>query len=560
MKQEFPTERKFHFNLRKPKGGQATPIYFVVSIEGKQYKFATNVKVNPRYWDNTRQIAVISNTNTRLNNKNNRIVNERLEQIKAYYMEFICYLCNQEETPANVVEVLKTYIYKDMAKKKTLTIDVIKTIKSAFDYYYTNISQVKESTLRVTEDKLKSFISYIEEKNLNNSVEVFSQTGLNAYKDYLIESMNRDSKIGKNRINELCQLIERLINNVLIINNEYKQYKFAKVGYVKIIDKRQQDDICRFPLFNDEIQAIKDCTTLTNMEQEYRTIFLLQCASGQRISDILQVIKGNYEEKDGVITLQTIKKEIFAQIFITNEIKNYLQEIKQIMSINLIKFNEHKYNKTIKDICQKAGLNRTIRYKDSKGNSFEKPLWQVVVSHDARHTFITNKVKEGIPYETLCLMTGHADDKMIKSVYANLTKEDKADKVRKYFNKSEITGEQIISSTKKSQTDINEVLELMKPDKDISVYEFDTDLINKDIQTELENNKEFIEIYDLNQSDIKFIIKSNIPIIEVGYHSIKIMKQIKRLMERGLIICTYKGSQYPEQLNDIMINPKYKLD
>lgn len=431
MTQEFLLERKFHFNLRKPKGVKATPIYFVIFVGGKQYKLSTNVKVYPHHWNNAQQIAVVSNTNSRLDNRNNKLVNERLEQIRNYYLEYIEYLCTLEELPINPIELLKTYIYKDMAKSKQVQINVVRAIQEAFNYYYTVISQVKGSTLTQCEKNLKKFIAYVEEKQLVNNVDVFSQVGLNAYKAYLIELMD-NGKIGKAHINALCQLIERLINNVLVVNDEYQQYKLTPVKYVKIEDKRQQDEIRRFPLYDDEVQAIKDCTTLTDKEREYRTIFLLQCASGQRISDILQILKGNYEEKDGVITLQTIKKGTYSQIYITDEIRGYLKEVRDIRLINLDKFDDNLYNKALKDICKKANLNRVIQWKDSRGKAHSNMLWEIVVSHDARHTFATNKVKEGVPYETICLMTGHADDRMIKEVYANLTKEDKADKVRNY--------------------------------------------------------------------------------------------------------------------------------
>lgn len=558
MSQQFLAERKFHFNLRKPKGKKPTPIYLVVTIGGKQYKLATNTKVYPDQWDNDLQVAIVSNTISKLDNKNNKLANERLEQVKAYYFEFIDYLCRQEETPIDLIGVLKTFIYKDMAKKNQIDINVVKAIRDAFNYYYTNISQVKESTLNQYEKNLKAFILYVNEKHLTNSVEVFSQVGLNEYKAYLIKLMNEKGEIGKMHINALCQLIERLINNVLVVNNEYQKYSFAPVKYVKIEDKRQQDEIRRFPLFADEIQSIKDCATLSEKEQEYRTIFLLQCASGQRVSDILQVLRGNYEEKDGVITLQTIKKGTYSQIYLTDEIKGYLQEIEQIKLVNIDNFNDQDYNNAIRNICQKAELNRVIKWKDSRGKAHNNKLWEVVVSHCARHTFATNKVKEGVPCDTICLMTGHADDRMIKEVYANLTKEDKREKVKSYFDKSETTGEQVTTTTKETKTDIKEVLELMKPDKDISIYEFDTDLINEDIQEGLADNKEFIERYNLNQSDIDFLIKAYIPTIEVGYHSLKMIKQLKRLMERGLIICTFKGNQYPDKLKDIKINPIFE--
>lgn len=554
MTQEFLAERKFHFNLRKPKGTKATPIYFVIFVGGKQYKLSTNVKVYPHHWNNAQQIAVVSNTNSRLDNRNNKLVNERLEQIRNYYMEYIEYLCTLEELPINLIELLKTYIYKDMAKSKQVQINVVRTIQDAFNYYYTVISQVKGSTLTQCENNLKKFIAYVEEKQLVNDVDVFSQVGLNAYKAYLIELMDND-KIGKAHINTLCQLIERLINNVLVVNDEYQQYKLTPVKYVKIEDKRQQDEIRRFPLYDNEVQAIKDCITLTDKEREYRTIFLLQCASGQRISDILQILRGNYEEKDGVITLQTIKKGTYSQIYITDEIRDYLKEVKDIRLINLDKFDDNLYNKALKDICKKSNLNRVIKWKDSRGKAHSNMLWEIVVSHDARHTFATNKVKEGVPYETICLMTGHADDRMIKEVYANLTKEDKRDKVKSYYEQTDITVERLDAPA--SDIRIKDVLQMMQPDKEVSIYEFDSDLINEDVVESLPDNKAFIDMYELNESDIQFLIKAHLPSIEIGYHSLSLIKQLKRLMERGFIICTYKGTQYPDLLKDVEVKTKF---
>lgn len=545
--QNFFADVKPHFNLRKPKSKKATPIYLVVFIGGKQYKLTTGVKVYPDQWSKSKQLATISNTNSRLDNKNNQLANKRLSEISGYYSDFIDYLCNQDETPTNIVEVLKSYIYKDMESKQNISIDVARTIKAAFSYYYTYIHKSKESTKEQAQYQLNVFLAFIKDKGLTKDLSVFSQTGLNNYKAFLID----EGKVGNSRINQLCQLIERLINNVLAVNNEYQKYHIGQVKYVKIEDKRKQDEICRFPLYDSEIQAIKDCKTLTDIEKEYRTIFLLQCASGQRVSDILHILKGEYEQANNVITLQTIKKGTYAQIRITPEIEQYLKEVAQLEHINVNNFLTDKYNKAIKDICQKAGLTRVIKWKDAKGKMQSNPLWQVVVSHDARHTFITNKVKEGVPYDTLCLMTGHTDDRMIKEVYANLTKEDKRDKVASYYesHKEQATGEQV-----KSNPDISlkEVLDFMKPDGTISVYEFDTDLIRED---SLEDSN-FISKYELKQSDIDFIGKTNTT-FEVGYHTLKMIKQISRLLERGLLVCTHKGKDYPDQLNGITIKDKY---
>lgn len=117
--QKFYDGVQCRFNLRKPKGKKATPIYCVTCIDGKQYKLPTNVKVYPKHWDKKQQVAIISNVNSKLDNKNNQITNERLEEIRQLFSEFILYLCN--ESPSNAVGVLYNLICKDMKKKEELS-------------------------------------------------------------------------------------------------------------------------------------------------------------------------------------------------------------------------------------------------------------------------------------------------------------------------------------------------------------------------------------------------------------------------------------------------------
>ena len=75
MEQIFIKELKGNFNLRRPKSTKPTPIYYVVYMDGIQHYFATGVKVYPSQWDKKKQIAVVSNTQSKLDNLNNGIVN-----------------------------------------------------------------------------------------------------------------------------------------------------------------------------------------------------------------------------------------------------------------------------------------------------------------------------------------------------------------------------------------------------------------------------------------------------------------------------------------------------
>lgn len=438
MKQWFVKEIKGHFNLRNPKGVRPTDVFFVVYIDGKQYKLSSGMKVYPNQWDKKGQQAIESNMLSRLDNSNNKKLNAKINRIRCSFVDFLKYLCTVEIESIDVKEVLKLYIYKDMKKKKNLEFDAERFISDAFEYYFANISMVKPRTRANNESKLNNFVNYIKEKGLNDDILVFSQSGINDYRDYLLNKMNNDGSFGIRYLNSIMELITRLINKVLRVQTKYLDFGFREVDYIKIPDNRTQEDICRFPLFNDEIQSIIDCDTLTEKEQEYRTVFLLQCECGLRVSDLIKLMVGKTEQDNGIIRVLTKKGEthnLYAHVHLTSKLKELLyQDVPKFKLVHVNKFMENEYNNTIRTICKIAGLDRMIMWRDSKGERHDSKLHEVVVSHDARHTFITNEVKKGTPYEVLCQMTGHVDDKMIKQVYANLTKEDKSKKVRDYFN------------------------------------------------------------------------------------------------------------------------------
>ena len=450
MKQQFIKEIRGHFNLRKPNGCKPTDVFFVVCLYGKQYKLSSGMKVYPDQWDNKIQQAIESNQLSRLDNRNNKLLNEKINSIRCSFMDFLEYLCTVEIESIEIGVILKTFIYRNMKKKDEFDAEDI--ISRAFEHYYTVESQTKKSTVKNHRSELRVFINYLNEKGLNKDKNVFSQAGLNDFKTYLVKKMESGGRFGVPCVNSVLELLARLINDVLIINSEYLDYGFKYVRFNKVDDKRTQEDICRFPLYDSEIQAVIECNTLTDKEKEYRTVFLLQCECGLRVSDLKKLMRGEGEQDNGIIRVLTKKgeeKSLYAHVHITPNLKHYLFEvIPNFKLIGVNKFLEYEYNNNIRSICKKSGLERVIEWKDSKNKKHVNKLHEVVVNHCFRHTFITNEVKKGTPYDVLCQMTGHVDDKMIKKVYANLTKEDKSKKVRDYYNKQSEAKEVTVSPKK----------------------------------------------------------------------------------------------------------------
>ncbi len=123
--QLFPDELKGNFNLRSPKSKFATLVYFVVRINNKQLKLSTGVKCKPNQWDKIKQEAIIDDNITNLDRYNNKIVNDKLFQIRFRFKRFISYLCDNFNGNIIDEEKLKSFIYeKDINMKKDKKINV----------------------------------------------------------------------------------------------------------------------------------------------------------------------------------------------------------------------------------------------------------------------------------------------------------------------------------------------------------------------------------------------------------------------------------------------------
>ena len=81
MNEQVFLEFTLNFNLRQTRLNKPTIIYALFSFRGKQYKVNIGVKVYPSQWNKRKQIATISNGQTRLDNRNNEIVNKRIRSI-----------------------------------------------------------------------------------------------------------------------------------------------------------------------------------------------------------------------------------------------------------------------------------------------------------------------------------------------------------------------------------------------------------------------------------------------------------------------------------------------
>lgn len=155
-----------------------------------------------------------------------------------------------------------------------------------------------------------------------------------------------------------------------------------------------------------------------NTDKRYRDLFVLQTLIGCRISDLQKIVNKEYSITDGYMVYVSQKTNVETLVKLTDEIEEYLDNLEGI------KIDKKTYNAKIKKIAEKANLNREIEVIDTKGNKTIKPIHKILTNHIARHTFISNGIKEKSADE-LKYESGHTSTQYINNVYTHLSIKDK---------------------------------------------------------------------------------------------------------------------------------------
>ena len=158
-------------------------------------------------------------------------------------------------------------------------------------------------------------------------------------------------------------------------------------------------------------------------------------------------------------------------------------------------------NTVLKKVCMKAGLTSEINYTVQIGDkvkSERKPLYLLMHTQIARHTFITLMCKMGIDKDVVIIATAHTDIKMINDVYLHETANDKGKKLIESLKNSKSQSELFSISSKETNSHILNTLFAYNKLK--TLKEADENGINIE---ELEECKEIIQtIKQLQQVDI----------------------------------------------------------
>lgn len=371
---------------------QTSLLYLVLRDSGKSEKISLQLKEDPATFDKKNYLFTKANIH-------HKTLNARLNFIKS-----------KVELLKREAEVTNDTLLEFRAK-------VIKAIN------------VKAAT-KTDNDAEKLFLPYFRKWSLGEN----TKYKYNRFKTYtynlLVEYFGKKQPTFDDINYTFCEdFIEWMSNRDLCANTRGSHVKFVKAAMNEAYKNKlhQNED---FRSFRKEVEHV-DAVYLTNEEVTKvaklplcgshgiaRDLFIIGCHTGMRFSDYSRLSMSDIS--DGVIHFITQKCKTPVDIPAHPRVLAILKKYGGAAP----KISGQKFNAYIKDVCKEAGINESILVRKS-GKHVRCQKWELVSSHTARRTGLTNMYKAGIPTYRCMMISGHKTEQVFLT-YLRITQEENA--------------------------------------------------------------------------------------------------------------------------------------
>lgn len=538
--QIFFNEVKASFNLRKPKSDKPTNIYLVCRIDKKQVKLSTGVKVYPDQWNTKKQEAYLSPRLTELDNINNAIVNDEINKLKADFIEFKRYICDNPNEIDNSLFLLRKYIYKDKIMKQEELQRPIQWLRKAIGQDKSITSEGQRNTLAIYLGHLKVFEEFL--KKTGREGITFADINLALIKDYETYLFNRPVGKGKttktstvgNKVTALISIIKRAEPYGLIDISAAKLNQYKK-------PRNREGDNNGIYLTDEEVNRIY-ALELNGLEEKARDVFVLQCWTGQRFSDMQLLNTGVIKDSDNGKILEIVQKKRTHKVSIP--LLPIALEILEKYHFQVPKVRENTMLKCIKEAGKKAGITERCIVMEDRGATVTNTSvckYELIGTHTGRRSFISNMLLRGYDSHIIMKVTGHKTESAFKK-YAKISSEDaanlmletEANKVNQ-VNKVKQSNDVTPSSNENIAEAISKGIEAGLKHKDDITYDLLFNSQESNIESYGIDRDVDISQFDLNKNEIDFLDRT-MDSFDVGTPSLKVRKILNRLLELGIVV------------------------
>lgn len=401
------------------------PIRMRVNFASKRIEFTTGYRIDAAKWDTDKQRVRNGCTN-----KLKQSASEINASLLGYYTEVqeIFKKFEVEEimpTPEQIKEafsVLHKPIEEEIKPRKSTP----NAFYKVFDEFVSDCGRQNDWT-DSTYEKFAAVKNHLMNFRDGLTFDFFDEKGLNDYVTYLrdVKEM-RNSTIGK-QLSFLKWFLRWAFKKGLHQNNDYDSYKPKLKSTQKKIIFLTWEELNKLREF--EIPAAKQAL------DRVRDVFLFQCFTGLRYSDVFNLRKSDI--KDDHIEVTTVKTSDSLIIELNNHSKAILDKYKDVAFEDdkvLPVITNQKMNDYLKELAELAGIDKPVRQTYYRGNERideVTPKYALLGTHAGRRTFICNALALGIPPQVVMKWTGHSDYKAMKP-YIDIADDIKANAMSKF--------------------------------------------------------------------------------------------------------------------------------
>lgn len=442
-----------HFYLRCPNSPKPQPITAYIRLTPYlRYKLPLGVKALPSHWDKHAQRCTNQLNDPITIKRNHAIANKVILDTLTIFNgqllfdnSFLEYICNKSKNIGDKTEIRGLFPHLNKLKGKNNMKNTNLIIKPITDY----IGTKRESTQNQYRVYFKRFLKYLTDNGLPATFDSITYKTIYNY----ARELEKEMKImtANSYLSFIKKTLQELSKNPNI-DYDY-DYKVNEININKTDLRKEADEKeARTIIVSDEqIKALKEVGNLTPAQKVVRDLFILKTYFGCRYSDLYKTLKPeNYKELDGNRCIQYYdkkeghrgKKKTATIILNKLSAPLYDKYSKLYKAGKLKEIVTRVFNDSIKNIAKKSGAFNEIRKGICRRKNIyeDLPLYELLSSHDTRHTYITKCQLEGIPTEVIARTTGHKSLEVIDNCYTHITEEQQLklaiESNNKYFNNS----------------------------------------------------------------------------------------------------------------------------
>ena len=399
----------FKFYLTNPAGKDKARLFLKIFYKGSTIRITSPYTVPVDRWMVTEQRCGSARKVTPQEN----LINDHLNALKERAEEFFMKCLTEGRVPGK--EEIEAAIQEKKEEPQGKSAPGL-TFEEAFKEFYQSPSlsshqKRRDSTTRAYKPVLTKLKAYAKSKpSFKLRFESFDKKFFHDFTSYL-----EDEGLENNTIGSYFKRIKAFLNwaqeQGYHTSTDFMRYKVLKEEKpVVFLNKMELDHLINFDL------------TKSKKLDETRDLFVLQCVTGLRVSDLMLLDQKHI--MDDTIHMRSQKTGGQLTIPLNKISKSILEKYPK----GLPKKSSQKYNEYLKELAELTELERKVPKHIIRGNKVEASfitMSEAISSHTGRRTFITQCLERGIAPHIVMSFTGHSDLKTMYR-YIGYTEDEKS--------------------------------------------------------------------------------------------------------------------------------------